>query len=914
MKSATSRVYFWLLAVLVMVSVGLVLVWSAKRDYENFKASQREIMQQSVIGAANQITNLIESYKTALRIFVDRQGPLLQKLLHNPANENTHSQISRNLSQYYPDYFSFTIADAHGRLIYDDLGEKVGEVCRADIKAFASSAYQSNLYVHPGPSEFHIDIMIPWTSRENDAGVFFASFKPTLFAKLLLNSRLAGHQLYLVRSDIPDLIEISSEGSRVDMTRDIRLTQDEIERVVFSEPVSGTRWILVDVPDANLYTARLRKIVIDTVALFAAFLIVAWILLMLISREEKRRTLAEHALRDSRDLLEQRVLDRTEELQKANERLQIEVRERTDAERHLLDTNERLRKEGEERERAEQEVLKLAGVVRQTDDLVLITDREGTIEYANPAFLALTGFEREETIGQTARILRSGLHPEGFFENLWQTILRGEVFRNVVVNRKKDGSTYYEQKTITPLKDASGNITHFVSTGKDITGQMETQERLHYLAHHDVLTGLPNRALLGDRLSHAMVQAQRNNQLLAVMMLDLDRFKTINDTLGHAQGDELLKIVATRLTRCLRKGDTIARLGGDEFIIVLESLNHVDGASIAAEKVMQVLAQPFFVGGREFFISASIGITVYPFDDDEKESLLKKADTAMYRAKEDGRDGYQFFSHDMMNISMERMDMESTLRYALERAQFLLHYQPQIRLDTGEVVGVEALIRWQHPEQGLVPPDRFIPLLEETGLIKSVGEWVLQTAGDFNRALQRAGLPPLRVAVNLSPRQFRDKNLAEVVARVIEESGLPPKFLDLEITESLLMENVSTATDTLKKLHEMGVYISMDDFGTGYSSMAYLKRFTVTGIKIDKSFIRDVLTDSDDAALVTGMIAMARALHLEVIAEGVETEEQLDFLRHQGCHEAQGFHIARPAPLQTVVSWLKQYSRRTFAS
>lgn len=294
--------------------------------------------------------------------------------------------------------------------------------------------------------------------------------------------------------------------------------------------------------------------------------------------------------------------------------------------------------------------------------------------------------------------------------------------------------------------------------------------------------------------------------------------------------------------------------------------------------------------------------------------MLKQADTAMYRAKDEGRNGYQIFSHDMLSMAMERLDLEGELRHALERGEFLLHYQPQIRLDTGEVVGMEALLRWQHPKQGLIPPDRFIPLLEETGLIVPVGEWVLQTACRFNQALQRAGLPPIRVAVNLSARQFRDKSLISIVARVLRETGQAPQSLDLEITESLLMENVSVATETLKTLRGMGVYISMDDFGTGYSSIAYLKRFTITGIKIDQSFVRDILTDSGAVALVQGIIAMANALHLEVVAEGVETKEQLTLLRNQGCYQAQGYLVARPLPSAGVEQWLRQHHHQTFAA
>jgi len=321
----------------------------------------------------------------------------------------------------------------------------------------------------------------------------------------------------------------------------------------------------------------------------------------------------------------------------------------------------------------------------------------------------------------------------------------------------------------------------------------------------------------------------------------------------------------------------------------------VNGAFTVADKILRALTLPFSLGGRELFVTASLGMTLYPFDDsDEMESLLRQADTAMYRAKDDGRNGYKHFTHDMLASAMERLDLEGDLRYALERGQFLLHYQPQIRVDTGEVVGMEALLRWQHPQQGLIPPDRFIPLLEETGLIVPVGEWVLQTACRFNQSLQRAGLPPIRVGVNLSARQFRDKSLIHSVAHALQESGQTPQSLDLEITESLLMENVVVAADTLKILHGMGVHISMDDFGTGYSSIAYLKRFTITGLKIDQSFIPGVDSDAQQAAFVGALVAMGRTLGLTVLAEGIETEAQYRALRRLGCELGQGYHLGYP--------------------
>ena len=547
-----------------------------------------------------------------------------------------------------------------------------------------------------------------------------------------------------------------------------------------------------------------------------------------------------------------------------------------------------------ERKAAQAQMDKLSRALEQSADCVLITDHEGIAEYVNPAFESTTGYSREEVLGRKANVIKSGKHDLAFYERLWGTILGGEVFRDVLINKRKDGTLYYEEKTITPLKDEHGTITHFISTGKDITERMQTQERLHYLAHHDVLTHLPNRALFADRLEHALSRTRKSDRIVAVLFLDLDRFKIINDTLGHEIGDAALRSLSERLLRCVRESDTVARLGGDEFAVIMEDMRTTADVAPVARKILEMLSEPFHVEERELYITGSIGISMYPNDGRDAPTLLKNADIAMYRAKDLGRNTYQFYSADMGARAFERLTLETSLRHALEREEFVLYYQPQVDVRDGRVIGVEALLRWQHPDLGLVPPADFVALLEETGLIMPVGEWVLRQACTQGAAWHRQGATGLRVAVNLSSRQFSAGDLAQVVAGIAAETGFDPECLELEITESILMQHSATTMRALEELDRMGVRLSVDDFGTGYSSLSYLKRFPIDTLKVDRTFIRDIGTDSDDEAIVTAIVAMAKGLRLEVIAEGVESADQLSFLRQCGCHVVQGFFFAEP--------------------
>ncbi len=424
----------------------------------------------------------------------------------------------------------------------------------------------------------------------------------------------------------------------------------------------------------------------------------------------------------------------------------------------------------------------------------------------------------------------------------------------------------------------------------------DNEERLRYLAHHDTLTGLPNRVVFHDRLRHAMAGARRTKDRVAILFLDLDRFKNINDSLGHDAGDRLLGTVGRRLKESLREVDTVARLGGDEFVVVADQIRDVKNVAHLAQNILHALQQAIRIDGHDLYITASIGISLFPGDGDDVEGVMRAADVAMYRAKDLGRNTFQFYTPDMNCRSRELLHLESDLRQALAQEQLVLHYQPQFEMVTGSPVGMEALVRWQHPRKGMVSPADFIPLAEETGLIVPIGEWVLRAACAQSMDWQRQGLPPMVVAVNISPRQFRQSDLLSMVSRVLEETGLDPSLLELEITESMIMNDVESAILTLRELNRMGVHLAIDDFGTGYSSLGYLKRLPVSRLKIDQSFVRDLPDDPNDAAIATSVIVLAQSMGLDVIAEGVETQDQVQFLLERGCLKGQGYLFSRPLP------------------
>jgi diguanylate cyclase (GGDEF)-like protein/PAS domain S-box-containing protein len=561
----------------------------------------------------------------------------------------------------------------------------------------------------------------------------------------------------------------------------------------------------------------------------------------------------------------------------------------------------------DERKHAEERLYLQVAALEAAANAIVITDFHGTIVWVNHAFTTMTGYSKEEALGKNPRLLKSGKQPESYYSNLWSTILSGQVWRGELVNKRKDGTIYTEEMTITPVTRHVGNPAngYFVAIKQDITERKNAEKQVQYHSYYDALTGLPNRTLLQDRLSNALARARRQKDKVALLFLDLDRFKFFNDSLGHSVGDLLLQEVAERLKRWAREQDTVARLGGDEFLIMLTHVKDVADAAVAAGRLMKAMTAEFVVRGHSLSIGSSVGISIFPEHGADSETLIKNADAAMYTAKESGRNNFRFFTSDMNAQAMERLTLENGLQRALEKKELFLMYQPQMNIATGKIIGLEALLRWQHPKLGLVPPDKFIRIAENCGLIVPIGECVLRTACSQARKWQEEGLPALSVAVNVSAIQFRQEDFCETIRRVLKETRLAPEYLELELTESLLLANADVMLSVVEELKAMGLTLAIDDFGTGYSSFSYLKRYRVSKLKIDRVFIRDVAVNPDDAAITAAIISMAKSLRLKVIAEGVEDEAQMSFLRAHQCDEIQGYYFSKPLSGDNVADKLR---------
>ena len=564
---------------------------------------------------------------------------------------------------------------------------------------------------------------------------------------------------------------------------------------------------------------------------------------------------------------------------------------------YLVDITERLK--------AEAELRLQAAIFEYSNESIIVTDVSKRILSVNRSFTKITGYEAHETIGQLPSMLESGLHDQFFYDEMNASIADNGLWIGELWNRRKNGENFPAWMSTSAVRNQEGVITHYFSVFTDLTERKNAEQQIYRLAYHDVLTGLPNRSRLHTLLRQALLEAQRHKTHGAIMFIDLNRFKQINDSLGHAHGDILLKEVAKRLTASLRSADIISRIGGDEFVAALVNITKHEDAAVVAQKILDSLSMPIMVEGHELQISASIGISVYPDDGNDAETLIKNADIAMYRAKQgEAHDGYLFFSPDMNQRALERLKLENSLRRALERDELVLHYQPQQCLQSGKIVGAEVLLRWNRPGTGMVSPGDFIPLAEETGLIVPIGQWILETVCARNKEWQRAGLPIVKLAVNISAKQFRP-TLPRLVAEILARHELDARFLELEITESMIMQNVEGVIAMMDDFQQLGTSLSLDDFGTGYSSLSYLKRFPIDKLKIDQSFVRGVTKDADDEAITKAIISLSRNLGLRVIAEGVETEEQLAFLRSAGCEEIQGYYYSRPLPEEDFVKFLR---------
>ena len=562
----------------------------------------------------------------------------------------------------------------------------------------------------------------------------------------------------------------------------------------------------------------------------------------------------------------------------------------------------------EERHKADAN-LRHAGIVfDEAIEGIFITDGKGRIIRVNRAFSDITGYDEDEALGNTPKLLQSEHHDIHFYVNFWYELLKEDRWQGEFWNRHKSGEIYVCWENITTIRNEHGDIINYICIFSDITEKKNSEEHVRHLAHHDALTDLPNRVLFNERVTHGLARAHREANKVAVMFLDLDRFKQINDSLGHPVGDDLLKALARRLASIVREDDTVARIGGDEFTILLEGVDNVQDVATVAAKIIESFNHPYTLSGHELIMTASVGISLYPDDGNDVDTLLQNADAAMYRAKEKGRNNYQFYTTELSDSALYQLTLETQLRRALERNELELYYQPQLSLDNDQLVGAETLLRWHNPDKGMISPAIFIPLLEETGLILPIGEWVLRTACQQAMSWMEEGIIFGVVSVNISGIQLERGDLLETVTAVLKETGLAPEKLELEITESAIMHDTECVIETLEMLQKMGVKLAIDDFGTGYSSLSYLKRLPLHKLKIDQTFVADITVDDNDEAIVRTILALASSLQLDVIAEGVETEEQQAKLLAMGCREVQGYLHSKPLPADEFLVWVKKFN------
>ncbi len=603
-------------------------------------------------------------------------------------------------------------------------------------------------------------------------------------------------------------------------------------------------------------------------------------------RDISEEKVAQQALAKVKEDLEERVAKRTEQLSLLNAALRLKVGE-------LNVLAERLRL--------------FEQVFTQSNEAIVITDDKECIIDVNAAYIDATGFSRDSLLGSTPRIGQSESQDKDFYKIMWDTIRTKGSWKGEIWDRRKTGEVFPKLLSISAVTDFVGKVTHYVGIFSDISKLKATEEKLKNMAYYDPLTGLPNRELCRVLLQREIDQVIRNKTLLAVMYLDLDRFKYVNDTYGHSIGDLLLKKVADRLKGCVRKEDTVARLGGDEFVVILRQLDKPGSAARMAQKIIKRITHPIRIQEKELFVGASVGISMCPQDGCDMETLMKNADMAMYRVKENGRSHYHFFEPEMDQMFARRVALDEALRHALARDEFLLYYQPKVSVDTGLICGAEALIRWEREGMGIVSPDAFIPIAEETGLIEPIGEWVLRTASHQCRIWKEQYPHPFRMSVNLSMRQFLHHDLIGIILGILDETKLNPALLDLEITESVVASDMNRTIQIQNDIRSLGISISIDDFGTGYSSLSYLKKFPIQNLKVDRSFVSDITTDQDDASIVQAIIALGHTLGLKVVAEGVETREQLDFLKGLDCNEYQGYYFHAPMPAEDFSRLLAEH-------
>jgi len=879
--SITSRASLFFLG---MYALAVMLSHFAFTRYEaNFRQHHETLAAQSVRAVTSELQLLLDDLKRTSNLFVKHHSDLLEKLYRNPDDSELYHHIDSILKEHYSKHYAFSLADFKGELLYDDFGENVGPLCRRNIQQHTKDEHEASIVVHPGPGEYHFDIMVPWPYEGSKRGVFFKSMRLDTIARLLEVGQPKQHSLILTKYDDPELIEITAIGGRdvVERYRSTRLTKSDVGRIAYSQRVEGTDWILNDIYDENLmsdYRLRLWRPLVG-----------AWIVVLLLTGV-------------SLYFIRQSELS----LRRLNESLESEVEERT---LDLYATNTALENEIDRRDKAEAKQRIFSRAADQSSEIIFITSINDIVEYVNPHFEVVTGYTAKEMIGQQSSVLNSGAMEQSFFDELMETVLSKRSFTGVFINRRKDGELIYMDETVTPLLDDDGNIEHYIVTARDITQDKANRDKLKYINDHDLLTGLYNRSYLEDHVNFLLSGAQSKSYHFALVYVDIDRYGQLCEGLGYQRGDLLINELAKRLRLVGTEGDIVTRFSVDTFVLFIDGLSNVDEVLPAVQRIERIFRKPVVVEDEEVHVTASMGICMHPQDAQTFDELVNCAFTALKRAKQSVADRYEFYQSGMSEQAAVRFRLERKLKDAVDNNEIQFYYQPKIDIRDGRLVGFESLARWESKsEEGTpIPPSVFIPVLEESGLIIQLGRQAILQACQVLHSVILPLMQNVRIGINLSGRQFSDQKLIKEICTYLGDYELPSKALEFEVTESMLIDNVKRAVNLLGQLHGIGCHVSLDDFGTGYSSMQYLKSYPIDTIKIDRSFVMDICQNEDDKILTDTIINMSHNLGKKVIAEGVENIEQMKLLNGMGCDEAQGYYISKPIALDDLAGWIKSY-------
>ncbi len=863
MKQTILKNHLFHFLVITQLLVLLLLFWNAQNNVKQFEQYHQRISEHTRQSVSSEVDLLLSNLKTELTILVTENPDLVAKLAADPENDKLISNINLKLGNYFPDFFAVTVAKSNGEILTDDFGEKVGDLCRSDLNLFSRTPEKYAISIHPHASQYHFDIMVPWQIDNEQysiqEGLFFVSFSLDSLANIIKITEVPGHKTYLLHQQFNNLIEVTSGGGRDVLDGVNYIDKSDEKQILKREKINATLWEVVDFPTQTLLDNYRTVLLKENIKIFVGFSIFVLFVFLIIQREEKRRKVAEQSLLQINQDLSQIVEKKTRDLQK------------------------------------------FFRAIEQTSDSTIITNNNGVIEYVNEAFISATGYSRDELIGNTCQMIKSDHHDKEFYRDMWTKLVSGKAFHSVFINRHKNGSFFHEDKTITPIIDEKNKTFLYVGTGRDITDKIKHEEELSYLAHHDILTGLPNRVLLHDRIDHSIVMAHRAKRKLALMFLDLNRFKAVNDRLGHAVGDKLLKQVAQRLNALLREGDTVCRNGGDEFIILMESISHDEDIAILAQKIVKDISTTFLIETQEVNIGVSIGISIYPDNGNTHTELIKNADTAMYRAKEENTVSYEFYTHSMSVSMMERVKMEAALHQALAKNEFYLVYQPKVDIQKGQTIGFEALLRWDNSEFGFVSPAKFIPILESSSLINEVGHWIIH---DVVEKIKHNTFQDLMISINLSPVQFRSADFIQKIRTEFKNSQISPSQVEFEVTESLMIDNFNQSQEKLRELRSLGCSVALDDFGTGYSSLSYLTQLPIDVLKVDRSFIINIHKHAQQQAMLQSIMYMTKKLHISTVIEGVEIEDELQVIQQLGGAIIQGYYFSKPLKEFELTAWL----------